>query len=252
MEPEEYDRLFALEDEHWRFRALRRLLGSALRRHAPRPARGERLRLLDAGCGTGANARALGELGRVTAIDLHPRALGLAARRGLSALARASVSALPFRDGAFDVVVSVDVLYHRAVSDDAAALAELARVCRPGGVVLLWLAAYEWMRSAHDVVVHTERRYTRRSVEALARRAGLEVVRAGYANALLFPAAALHRWWTRGAPAPRSDVQSAPAWLNAGLAHLLGAEHALALRLPLPFGLSVFAVLRRPAQGSPR
>jgi len=243
VEPEEYDRLRALEDGHWRFRALRGLLRAALARFAPARAP---FRLLDAGCGTGGTAAALADLGRVVGVDLHLRALHACRARGLGALARADVASLPFAEALFDAVLSVDVLYHRAVEEDAAALAELARVCRPGGVVLLLLASYEWMHSAHDVAVHTGRRYTRRRVRALARRAGLVPERVSYWCTALFPAAAALRLLRRREAGWESDLHPSPSALGALLSGLLAAESWLALRVPLPFGLSVFAVLRRP------
>jgi SAM-dependent methyltransferase len=247
VEQGEYDRLRALEDEHWRFRGARALLRKAIRRFAPARAP---LRLLDAGCGSGGSAAALCDLGLVVGIDAHPRALHWCRTRGLGALARADVQSLPFAAEVFDVVVSVDVLYHRGVCDDAAALAELARVCRPGGVVLLLLASYEWMRSAHDVAVHTARRYTGRRVHELARRAGLVTERITYWNTTLFPAAAVYRLLWRGEEKADSDLGRPPFASNALLSALLGAEASLALRVPLPFGLSVFAVLRRPDPGA--
>ena len=247
MEVEEYDRLHALEDEHWRFRGVRALLRKAILRFAPARAP---LRLLDAGCGTGGSAAALSDRGLVVGIDAHPRALHWCRARDLDALARADVQRLPFAAAAFDVVFSVDVLYHRAVDADAAALVELARVCRPGGVVLLLLPSYEWMRSAHDVVVHTERRYTRRRVRELALHAGLVPERISYWSTALFPAAALYRLLWRGEEKADSDLARPSSGLNALLSALLAAEAALALRVPLPFGLSVFAVLRRPDPGA--
>jgi len=152
---------------------------------------------------------------------------------------------LPFRDGAFDLVVSADVLYHRAVTDDGGALAELRRVCRPGGVVLLNLPAHRWLTADHDRAIHAARRYARRDLRRLATGAGLDVVRLSYFNCLLFPLAAAVRLATRRGRA-RSDVRPLPRGIDAALARVLEAEGWLLLRMPLPWGLSLFAVLRRP------
>jgi SAM-dependent methyltransferase len=247
VEVEEYDRLWQLEDGHWRFLGLRALLDGAIRRFAPGRTP---LRILDAGCGAGGNAAALAALGPVVAIDMHPRGLHWCRERGLVALARADVQRLPFAAATFDVVVSIDVLTHRAVRDDAAALAELGRACRPGGVVVVLLAAYEWIRSAHDVVVHAERRYTRRRLREIAQRAGLVPELVSYWTTALFPAAVLYRLLWRGEHKADSDLAKVPPVANSLLKALLVAESRLALRVPLPFGLSVFAVLRRPDPGS--
>lgn len=203
--------------------------------------------MLDAGCGCGGTTCALDALGSAVGIDLHPRALALAARRGPLRLTRASVASLPFRDDCFDAVVSVDLLYHRAVPDDAAALGEIARVVRPGGAVLLWLPAYEWLRSSHDAAVHTARRYRRAEVRRLAERAGLAVEKLTGAHAALLPLAIARRWLDAGGAGERRlGLQTGPRALGALLAGVLATEEIVLRRLSLPFGLSFFARLRRP------
>ena len=245
MELAEYDRIYELELAHWRYRAIRETLRSALVREARRQ-RAPLRRILDAGCGPGGTTQALAALAPTIGVDLHPRALALARRRGAGPLVQADVSHLPFPDASFDAVVSVDVLYHLRVEDDRAALAEFARVCRPGGSVVLWLPAYAWMRSAHDAVVQTARRYTRTELRRLAADAGLGVERVSYVHAPVLAAALLRNAMerVRGGPA-RSSLGVPPRWLNALLARALALEGRLALRAPLPFGLSLLALLRR-------
>jgi len=244
MELEEYDHIYALEEQHWRYRAIRKTLLSALRRHERKSGFPLR-RILDAGCGTGGTQRTLAALAPSVGVDLHPRALALARQRSAGPLVRADIARLPFASASFDAVVSVDVLYHRRVGDDARALAELARVCRPGGAVVLWLPAYDWMRSSHDEVVHTARRYTRKRVRELARGAALRVERLSYVHAPVLLAAIAHHGLERmRRGAPRSSLGELPRLLNTALEGALALEGELALRLPLPFGLSLLAVLR--------
>jgi SAM-dependent methyltransferase len=94
---------------------------------AARPAR-----LLEVGCGTGALAeRCAGELGcAVIAVDSSPEMVRTTAARGIDARV-GDVRRLPFADGEFDCAVAAWMLYHVAPVDTA--LAELARVLRPGG-----------------------------------------------------------------------------------------------------------------------
>jgi SAM-dependent methyltransferase len=243
VEPGEYERIHRLETTHFWYRGLHALVLRALARHPPETGR-RPPRILDAGCGTGGLTRRLATSGRVVGVDLSPVALRLAATRPGLALARADVATLPFDDCAFDAVVAADVLYHRAVADDRAALAELARVCRPGGVVVLNLPAHDWLRGAHDAQVHTARRYGRRRVRALASAIGLAVERLAWFNCALFPLALARRLASRGAAS--SDVRALPAAVNAPLAAWMRVEAAAAVAGVLPWGLSLLAVLRRP------
>jgi SAM-dependent methyltransferase len=245
VELDEYDRIYELELRHWRYRALRETLRSALLRQARRHGAPLR-RILDAGCGPGGTTQALATLAPTIGVDLHPRALALARRRGVGPLVHADVSRLPFADASFDAVVSVDVLYHRQVEDDRAVLAEFARVCRPGGSVVLWLPAYAWMRSAHDAVVHTARRYSRTGLRRLAAETGLAVESLTYLHAPVLAAALLRKGLERlrGGPA-RSSLGAPPRCVNELLARALALEGRVALRAPLPFGISLLALLRR-------
>jgi len=270
VESAEYQRIFEHEGSHFWYRGLHALVLRTLQQQLRITGDGgaaaaaasaaatltnatdatdatmERAEILDAGCGTGGLAAQMEALGRVTGVDWSPHALDFAARRGLSRLLRGSVSALPFRAASFDAVVSCDVLYHRAVPDDGAALAELARVCRPGGLVLLNLPAHAWMTGSHDRQVHTARRYTRPEVRRLAEASGLRVVRLAWFNCALLPAAAAVRVASRGGEQRRSDVRPLPALINAPLAAWMKVEARLAGRGMLPWGLSIFAVLRKP------
>jgi SAM-dependent methyltransferase len=159
---------------------------------------------------------------------------------------RATVNELPIRSGAFDVVTSQDVLYFEGVDDDRA-LAELGRVLAAGGILLLNLPAFEWLRGAHDEFVKGRRRYSRAEVERLLRRAGLQPLFTSYWNAALFPAVALVRRLRRTrAAASESDLRPLPKGLNGFLYALLVLESAWFRHAALPFGTSVIAVARKP------
>ena len=184
VEVEEYARIAAVEDDHWWYRNTRALASDLL---GPWLADGPRI--LDAGCGPGGNGASFAEHGSVFGVDVSPDALAFVrARRPQTVPTQAGIEALPFVDGAFDIALSVTVLY--AVPDDARALTELARVVRHGGAVLLVEPAFESLGRAHDATVHGQRRYRRSTLTELVGRAGLVVERATYAYSFLAPPAA--------------------------------------------------------------
>ena len=270
MEPREYETLGSLEDHFWWYRGLHRLVlervgrcletgGASEREVSADVNTGAGFRILDAGCGTGGMLRRLRSRfpqARLVGFDWSPRAVAQAqksTRTGPAAdgIARASVSALPFPGSSFDLVVSLDVLYHAAVSDDVDALREFTRVLRPGGYVVLNLPAFESLRSSHDRAIHTARRYRAGIVRERLERAGLVPVRVHYWNGFLFPALAAVRLLRRGEapahqPAAPSDVRPLPPLVNRALELALTLERAWLRLAPLPFGLSVLGVARRP------
>lgn len=107
----------------------------------------------------------------------------------------------------------------------------------------------ETVAGAHDLAVHIGHRYTRQEVSAKLRAVGLCPVRVTYANALLFPVAALWRLLQRSCARPAaSDVRPLPGWLNRLLELCLRAEGVWLRRWPLPFGLSVLALAQKEAR----
>jgi SAM-dependent methyltransferase len=243
MDPREYERSFAFEGEHWWFRAKRALVLSLLRRHGRPGGRG-----LDVGCGTGGMLQALARQGTWVGVDAEPLALAFSRKRGLERLAGGSAVALPFRTGSFDACLCLDVLYHRAVGSDAAALAECHRVLAPGGLLVVTDSAFAWLRSAHDDAVHGRRRYTRAELVARVRDAGFTPLFASYTYCLVFPAVAAFRLARRlgGARAGEgSDVFPLPRPLTACLLAVQALERALLAWTPLPFGSSVLCVARK-------
>jgi SAM-dependent methyltransferase len=242
MEQAEYSVMAAVEDRHWWYGGMRAIAAALL----DEVYGGRRdLRILDAGCGTGANVRFLRRYGAVTGLDLAPEALALAGAQSPGVLARGSVLALPYRDAAFDLVTSFEVLYHRAVPDERAALGEAWRVLRPGGRLLIRLPAFELLRGRHDEAVHGRRRYTAGQVRALLEQSRFRVERTSYVNSILLPLPLAQRLVERVLPERdldehSSDLNMLPEPLNEIMRWPMAAEAAwLARGHSFPAGLSV-------------
>jgi SAM-dependent methyltransferase len=236
--------MFAVEDRHWWYVGVRREVERWLQALQPRP--GERLAVLDAGCGTGGLLANLRSAAWRVGVEISPEGIRRARTRGLTALVQGSVAALPFADDSFDAVVSIDVLCHSGVVERQA-VEETARVLRPGGLFLVQLPAFDFLRGEHDAAVWTKRRYRRAEVAALLTSAGLSLKRSSYRNAILFPLAAVARLGRRHGKAraeARSDVRPVPRPVNAILSAVLAVERRLGVRFP--FGLSVFCVGEKP------
>lgn len=242
MEHEEYDRMYALEREHWWFRGKREAVRALLRRAGiGTPARGEVV--LDVGCGTGAALEALGPPGIAVGIDDHEEALDFARRRGPVRPLRATATALPVAGGSVHRLFLLDVAEH--VPDDCALFGEVLRVLRGDGVAVVHVPAHPSLWSPHDEVMHHVRRYRRSELVEKLRDAGLEPVAVTYTFAgTLVPAAAI-RWWKRRIGSEiRADFGLVPRWANRFLLAWQRGEAAWLRRRSLPFGLSLAAVVR--------
>jgi ubiquinone/menaquinone biosynthesis C-methylase UbiE len=247
LEPAEYDYMFDLEDAYWWYVGMRRIVERLMKRglgDGTRP-----LQILDAGAGTGGSLHLLKRYGEVTAFDFARPAAEMYRTRESGRIVVASTDAIPFADASFDLVTSFDVVCQLPRPGDEKALAELSRVLKPGGGFVLRVPAFQFLHGPHDVVLHTQHRYSAREVEDMLRRAGMTPVKVTYANTLLFPVALgrriLSKALSRSEP-KESDVRPVPGLVNRVLTGVLSAEGAVLERASLPFGLSVIAIARKP------
>ncbi len=244
MYPDEYRVMFELEDTHWWYRGVRVFLKALLARYAPMDA--SRAMILDAGCGTGANLQWLQSYGRAIGVDISEQAIAFCRARGIpsdGALA-ASLTALPFPDQFFDLAVSLDVICN--IVEDGSAFAEIARVLKVGGRMIVQMPAYAWLWSMHDVAVGHQRRYAAREMREKISSAGLEIERMTHANAMSLPFAIAFRLARRrelsDGRAVHSDLAPLPNWVNVSLGALFTMEMHAVSRVDFPVGLSVIAV----------
>lgn len=244
MNPEEYRVMAELEGVQWWYAGMRRIARALLEPLLPEAGSRSR-RILDAGCGTGWNLQALSVFGETHGVDLSPLAASATRRRG-GRVSLGNLLSLPYGSASFDVVTSFDVIYHAWVVDDVQAVRELARVLKPGGVLLLKAPALKILWGAHDEAVLSRHRYTRSEMEALVEAAGLTLVRSSYANSLLFPVLLTRRYLDRALNRHGSDVALLPPLLEKAFGTLLSIEAALLGWINLPIGASVFAVARKP------
>jgi SAM-dependent methyltransferase len=184
--------------------------------------------VLEAGCGTGHFA-ALAESRYgwpVFPVDLSWEGLSCGRRAGARRLAQADVANLPFPADSFDLVLCLDVLVHFSQGEEGRALAEFARVLKPGGRLLLRVAALDVLRSRHSEFAEERQRFTRKRLLRAVEEHGFRVLRCTYANSLLLPVAlARFRVWeplTR--KAPQSGTAPVAPWLDRLLYLPLAAE----------------------------
>ena len=235
MEPDEYEKMHAVEERMWWYRGLHAAVLGQLTRHSD--AGGTAGRVLDAGCGTGGLLKRLGP--KSVGLDYAAIAARYARSKSVRPVVVGSINDLPFAAGAFAAVVSADVLAHRSV-DETRALGELRRCLAPSGIVVLNLPAYGWLKSDHDRRVHQDRRYTRSGLVRLLEASGFRAIFTSYWNTILFPLMVARRLLL---PGGGGDVRLMPAPVEALFrAAVLLESRIVARGIALPFGGSVLAV----------
>ena len=242
MERKVYEQMALLDGAHWWFTARRRILDGVIERIVRPPSDA---RILELGAGTGHNLAMLSRFGQVEASELDPIARGIASERLGRPVVEAALPDLSmFPAGAYDMVALLDVLEH--VPDDKGSLRAIKGLLKPGAALLLTVPINPWMWSAHDVAHHHHRRYRKHEIRRLAEDSGYEIELLSPFNSLLFPPIAAVRLVGKLTGKDDSDDAMPSAPVNAILDTVFGLERELIGRVPMPFGVSLVAVLRRP------
>lgn len=245
MQRGEYKNIFLNEGDHFFYVANHKLVLQLLENFLP--IQKKELNILDAGCGTGLLAKKLERFGSVKGIDVSPEAVEFSSQRGINAKI-GSVNKLTFDDNSFDVVVSIDVIYHNQV-DDIVALKEFKRVLKPGGILILRVPAISWLLSAHDKYVLTRERYNFRGLKEKLRSVGFRVDKLSYINTTLFIPALLKVLQEKIITNKNSGsvIHKVPCVVNYLLIKILSFEGFLLNYINLPIGIGLVALGTKPS-----
>src|SRR5262245_57752939 len=232
------------ERDHFWFRGFRRFMAPLLA-EAVRSRQSQTI--LDCGCGTGHNLALLRNYGAAVGIDLTWTGLAFARSRGERAVARATAASLPFPDAVFDVVTSFDVIYALDEPTESSALREMFRVLKPGGHLVINVAAMDVLKGNHSVLSNEIRRYSRSTLGTRLTTAGFQVRRMSYTNATILPIVAAVRLAQRrsGHEESNQEISIPPAPINAALSGALAVEAGLLRFVNMPFGSSLMALAQK-------
>lgn len=244
MQISEYKNIYKNEDSHFFYVANHNIILTQVKRFLK--VSRSKSKILDAGCGTGLLAKKLKVFGNVQAIDISPEAVKFSKKRGIN-VKLASVNEIPFRANEFDLVVSMDVLYHKKV-DDIKALREFNRVLKPGGLLIVRVSANKSLHLKHDKHVHTRQRYTLEEISKKIQTTGFLVEKATYVNMSLLPFAFIKQFVEDLSKnnSSTSGVEMVNGAINKVLLFVLGVENFLLSYFNLPFGLGIVVVAEKP------
>ncbi|HEV7680620.1 MAG TPA: class I SAM-dependent methyltransferase [Pyrinomonadaceae bacterium] len=246
MQQHTYAIMRRVEATHWWFVGRRRIIRSFVERLFPdlQSNGAKEARILDVGCGTGANLEMLSEFGIAEGVDVSPEALSFCQARGLENVKLGAAEALPYEDNSFDFVTGLDVVEH--LDDDLAGLKEMRRVLSRGGRAVLFVPAFMFLWGVQDDISNHRRRYTLKELKRVVKEAGFEVERATYVNISFFTPILLGRLFMRATGLrPESENNITIGFLNGVLGKLFAAERGPLRYLNFPFGVSIICVARR-------
>src|SRR5262249_11298091 len=243
MRPLNYRVMFEVEDEHWWY-VGRRAIVMGLIEDALNPSNIER-RVLDVGCGTGANLDHLRRFGRVEGVDLSMMALDYCRqRRGDKQVICASANGLPFASESFDLITAPYVIQH--LDDDLGGVCEIRRVMRRSAPAVIFVPAFQSLWGPNDDQSGHRRRYRMGELQELIEQSGLHVERISYANIGMFAPIWLGRKLLNalGAKSHSENRINHPS-INRLLTRLFSSEANWLRQHTLPFGVSIVCVARK-------
>ena len=244
MQKHTYAIMDEVEGSHWWFVGRRAILENFLKSISDKirdplvP-----IRILDVGCGTGANLEMLSQFGTAEGVDVSDDALEFCRQKGLNAQ-KGLAETLPFADETFDLTTALDVVEH--LDDDIAGLKEMYRVTKKSGYSLIFVPAFMWLWGVQDDISNHRIRYTKTQIVERLEKAGYKIERATYANWTFFAPILAGRTLmklTGIKPVSENNV-NVPA-LNGVFGKLFGAERFWLKNFDFPFGVSIVIVAKK-------
>ncbi len=241
MQSHHYPILYQVEDTHWWYVGRRRIIQSLVEKISTKL---KTQRILDVGCGTGANLKMLAAYGNAEGVDISPQAVDFCHERGLNSVKLGAIEQLPYENDSFELVTALDVIEH--LDDDIAGLREMRRVLRRDGRLLVFVPAFMFLWGVQDDVSNHRRRYTLPRLLKAVEEAGFSVEWSSYANISFFLPVLIVRSVMRWLGL-RADTEYGIniSLMNGPFSSLFAAERLVFKHGRLPFGVSAVCIARR-------
>ncbi len=242
MEQHTYGIMNDVEGKHWWFVGRRAILESFLQGIVEK-IKIQNPKILDVGCGTGANLEMLANFGESEGVDVSDDALEFCKAKGLKAH-KGLAEKLPFEDESFDIVTALDVVEH--LDDDIAGLKEMHRVLKTGGRTLIFVPAFMWLWGVQDDISNHRIRYTKKQIVERLNKAGFKIERATYANWTFFaPILAGRTLMKITGIKPESENNVNVSALNGIFGKIFSSEKLWLKNFDFPFGVSIVITAKK-------
>ncbi len=243
MNSSEYKNIYNNESSHFYYLGYQSLIINLLKKYLTE---NKKIKILDVGCGTGYLTKQLEQFGEVVGVDSSPKALRYATKRGIN-VTKASIQKLPFKNSSFDLIVSIDVLYHKSIKNDYQALKEIYRILKPNGLFLIKLPAFNILYGNHDLMVHAKKRYNKKDLELLFKISKMKPLKITYLGTFLFFPVLIKTLIEKltNNINLKSSVRKVWPPFNSLLTFLFKVENISIKSINLPFGISILAIAKK-------
>jgi len=238
--PDDLRILYNAEASHFWFLARKKYILSLFNKHVSK-----NMSIIEIGAGTGDVSRMLIDNGYdVSAGELYTEGLEFARSYGLKKLYCFDLRKPPFMDH-FDAVGLFDVLEH--IEDDTDALINIRKVLKPGGTLVMTVPAYKWLWHEGDVKAGHKRRYTRKGLNNILKKAGYRVHESKYFFSILLPLLFMRKLISIDTDnsTDTGEIEPVNPVINNILYRLLLIENSVFQKAPLPFGGSISIVAEK-------
>ena len=245
MHPDEYAKMYELEDVYWWFQGRKKIILNLMHRYIND--KSGKVKVLDLGCGTGLIMDSLNYRYHPLGLDFSGKALDYCRKRGLHELICGDVSRMPLASQQIPVIVALDLIEH--VEDDNALMKEMLRILEPGGLLFITAPAYKFLWGEHDEALYHFRRYEAKELKALLKKHNFHILKFSYAISFLTAPIIIFRWLRnllRKKSAPKTHLIVLPRIINRLLLLILHLEAWLLRFINFPFGVSLVAVAQKP------
>lgn len=241
MNKEEYKNIYQNEHSFWWYRILDDLVEYFVAIYGKK----NPIKILDAGCGTGRVMSRLSKFGAVSGIDASPIAVEMCQSRGLSDVKIADLNQWS-AENEFTIIVSLDVLYHKSVTDIDKIMHSFNKALCPGGILIMNLPAFKILRRAHDEIVGGDKRFRKREIKNILTGNGFQVHTISYRYVSLFIFILLRKLFGEVRKKPESDLARLSAPVNGSFYLLHRIENEIIKTgFSIPLGSSLFVVARK-------
>jgi SAM-dependent methyltransferase len=239
--------MYEFEDHYWWYCGLHELVLHYVGVHLESSSL-TKLKLFDAGCGTGRLAELLSTYGKVDGMDYSSEAVEFCKQRGLSNVTQGDLNSWIPQSQSYDIIISNDVVNCSDIEDDLKILERFYMGLKSGGIMILNLPAFKILRRGHDRLVYGKRRYRKREFVTQLKEIGFSPIRASYRLPHLFFFVLFKKYVVERFIHDRAetDLKPLPVWTNSLLLRMNRLENKLiTLGIQMPLGSSLFVVCEK-------